>query len=1183
MSDTTFTTQIQNKPLQGSVIDDALAGIVNEMFQDPDVQEHLSSMDEDIAASKQRMFSTFITRMSYDSVANRYSLHEGQSLSGFRGLATRALEAAEKKIGHPLAQEEKAEMFDFILGSLPSYTKGKTQTPHPTEPLDSTAIPLEAELYKVIAETVSTQIRATGGTVRFDEKIQSEIKQKMKDFFLAMNPPNKGMIIDQEMSRNILFSERAFDSIPIVMSSLLDTGKEQMGVDFTKPLTLEQLSRFNFLTDHYTWSPGDQDSKPNMTPGLLEEGIKRNRIAMLQHYSLKLADIIVKMEQDRDAKGLPKSVPATLDIHAPGNEQYHTQIAIDRMNSLVCHLMRQVGDQEYKEYLNRGIDRIQGVQQSSKTLLESLYAKRETQDDIYAAEKNGETIDLFYELANIRELKGVTYPLYMPHNTTPPSLSMLDVLLVQSANYGDRAMRVEIRQNKDMHRSVIASILEKLEEKKEWEPILAELTKKTTLPENFSSVQDLIIKEGDHAGELIESIRKPLIEVLLERLHNPKTQAALRKSIEAIAADAKKKMENIEEEKDRLEDDKKIGNVGDVDFEADMKRLEESLKMPRNLYNTLTSFKLAAEHPEAIPHYLIAECENSTDMLDAFFMLRAMGPEKVHGKGCEIISLLEHRTPVLNMSNLIREAYSNKYFAEYHNGLTPATDPAINRFDPTHPTVENPSTPTNLPWAGSTPLTSGPIFYPFAPLTVAQAKLERGIELKEGDDKRIVKAKKIIMGAGSDLLKSASPAGAALLQKTFEKTYGDMLDMDPPVLLIDYTGSGGGAHRSQPVTALIETIQGRSLRAARSSHANKAEQVLSARVSQHMGVFGNELDKEDKKIMMRLNMGNIAGLPIEDDHVWMALEPRLMKWSNAYQDWYKSPEIRLLLEDSAANYSGITSYADRPQQRVAAEKKKLDPKEMRAIGFGASFNHAGSCATMYMGASEFFYTNASQKELDAEGLKNVLSLYQASPKAQDAINRVTLGIANADMNTAWEFLGATREYKEGKVTVTVSGEGSVTSYTLDELLTKSNVPANLRAMAMVENEYQRVSRALIQIHRDLNGKVLADKEKDANTEPSELLLRELPSVLQDQIRKTREAVDPQRKELAKIHQKYKQQYGDEWVKHLPKRGDLNNPDYKRIYYAMATCYEHFEHIPASMLRVDWALEAEKQTQTQRAA
>jgi len=963
------------------------------------------------------------------------------------------------------------------------------------------------------------------------------------------------------------------------MASMLDMGSKEMGIDFKKePLSLEELMRFNFLSDYYTWSPGDQDSKPNMTPELLKIGIKRNRMAMQQHYTLKLADIIVKMEEDRDQKGLPKTVPDGIDIHGPGNEKYRTQVAIDRMKALARHLMRQVGDKEYTKYLNEGINTIGGVKDTTKQLLNDLYNHRNTPDEILDAAKQGEEIELGTELANIRELKGVNYPLYEAYNTTPPTLSMVDVLMVQAFNYGERALRVQVRQNKDMHRKVLTSILEKFEDRNELEPILSELTKRKVLPESFKSLQDLIIQEGDQKGELIESIRKPMVEILLEQLHNPKTAAPLRVVMQSILSDAQDQKSSIESAITTQDQELKNGITNKEAHDKNVKKLEKELTKPRDLFNTLASFKLAAENPEAIPQYLIAECADSNDVLDAFFMLRAMGPEKVIGKGVEIVPLLEHRDPVLNMGNIIKESYANKYFAEYHHQQTEPLDPAINRYTPDTPRTEMPST-RNVMWTGSTPLTTDPLELPYSPLTVAQAKIERGIEPKEGDEKRIVKSKKIIMGAGSDLLKSASPAGAALLQKTFEKTYGDMLDMDPPVLLVDYTGSGGGAHRSQPVMALIETIQGRSLRSARSSHASKMQQVLSQRVSQQMGIFGNKLEADEQKIVMRLNMGNIAGLPLETQNMWDRLEPKLMNWSNAYQDWYKSPDIKLLLNDSAANYVGITSYADRPQKRVDSQTEGLDPEKMRAIGFGASFNHSGSCATMYFGASKFFYSDPTHSEMDAKELKTVLELYKASPKAQDAINRATLGIANADMDTAWAFLGAQREYKNGSVSITVTNGGKEShTYSLNELLSTSQVPANLRAMAMVENEYQRVSKALIQINRELNGKVMVDKQKDLDTEPSQLLLNELPSVLQDQIRETRKVVDPQRKELARIHQQYKQS-GEP----LPKRGDKKNPDYKRVYYAMATCYEHFEHIPSSMLRVDWALNAEKQAQTQRAA
>src|SRR5262249_25566607 len=139
----------------------------------------------------------------------------------------------------------------------------------------------------------------------------------------------------------------------------------------------------------------------------------------------------------------------------------------------------------------------------------------------------------------------------------------------------------------------------------------------------------------------------------------------------------------------------------------------------------------------------------------------------------------------------------------------------------------------------------------------------------------------------------------------------------------------------------------------------------------------------------------------EGDGTDNATGKRCKAWMADYQKFYHSPEFEaLVFSHSAHPFVGLTSFAARPPKR---DGKPQGVEDFRAIGFGAALNVSGSCASLFMGASKFLH--ADNVLSDKESIEPLVKLYLRDPKTQDAINRATFGIAMADLDSAWKYVG----------------------------------------------------------------------------------------------------------------------------------------------------------------------------------
>lgn len=1051
---------------------------------------------------KWNMFAEIIGRITNDVAGNRYALGKDGGQYSFFDHVFSALNDPENALKQ-------------VLNALPTFTKGIVQTPHPTEVLKREAIDAEDALHTLLENNNQPLFETSELKTLAPSKYQN-VLNAMDRLYQELEPLRKPLTPEHEMIRSVEFSEVMFDSIPIVMETILD-GAERSGVDLSKKLDLEQLSKFNFMLQPETWSPGDRDSKELMTAEMLQKGIELNELSIKQHYVKILAEMIVDFNHN------PDYVTTTPD----GSETTKT-----RLQTVMCRLLLDINSGEIKDYLE---DHLQSKRKDEVAAV--IQEALRTRDD-YVPYKNEQ--EFISDLTQIREIPNARFMAYVFSNEQEASVDKMDTLLVQANNFGFRALRSQIRENRDMHAEVMVMLLRCLEEHEGEGKIDTK---------NWGWVDD---KENMNVA--IQNAMKPdvvkhALDVLMED-----------KEDNIIHTYLTEKLKYIE---DRL-DEYKAAKIEDDTPPEKVAEIKEKQRWVR-FYETLKGFQIAAENPQAIPRYLIAECENSTDVLTAFFMLKAMEPNETRHLGnvrerVEIVPLFEHREHVEQSPQTLTEAYQNRHFRTHHNGLTHPQDPAINE---------------RVPVRQSLTLPDGT----FAPspemrrITVAEAKEHYGIKPEMKDKNRLIEATKLVMYAGSDITKSAGSGGAGLVMHTTNEMRKTLLDLDHPVLLVDYTGVGGGMHRSQPVSTAYETAQGRSLRQTPQSIAQKILLQAGRAVSKFLGLelprmHGLEAAKnysaeKDAVLTAELNMGNLAGLQWNNE-AWgrkNGTGERLSATMTAYQGLYDDPAYAAYMGYSADPFVKLTSYAARSAARVGSKSDQgfpplVDVANLRAIGYGAALNASGSCAGLYYGASAFLKGDENGV-LSENNLNELKDLYLKDPIAQDRINRATYGVVMADLDTAWNYLGRNR------TELLESGELDNLAQKPVALNENAREEVAVHILAKIDKEYQRVSKGLLQLHRAVKMDAgLPTANAPEKTDAQQLLL-ELPRAYREQLQDSLWHITSNREFLATEFQKIVS-----GKKKLPTRDDKAFDD---IYFAMGSIFETFENAPRATTRHRWAV------------
>lgn len=1116
-------------------------------------------------------------------------------------------EEAREAYTAKFADSEK--LFHQVLDILPAYTAGYVQTPHPTEVLSREAINAEQALHTELEHN----LKLFNGQMHLDQRAQVEnVLGKMKTLFDEIKPVLKPVDIDNEMLRSVQFSEQMFDSVPITAQAVIDSAKRHEVMTDPKGerrLNPEELLGFNFLIQPQTWSPGDRDSKTLMTCEKLQAGIQMNKKAMQLHYVKKLAALIAD--------------PETPELAGNQNE-LHVK---DNLRQIMWNVMQDVSITDMGASLKESnlppeaqaeIEKLQNARREMAAALprdiEYDALERPFHEIVTALKGHGtfepvktgklashpaldvsesrylSGIDFISDLEAMRgSPDGVNPPHYATHvlpDGHECNFSKLDALIMQANNFGKSALRSQIRENSEMHAEVMETTLKLLDEKGVKIPGYD--------PANPKTAHDMkVIKAA------IATLMAPGNEELSNKIHQILTD-----EIAKIAPDIQ-----------RLRAGKPVANADTPEFKEQYK-----------FYETLLGMKIATDNPEAITHYLIAECPGAEQILETFFLLKAVESNDtrrliIDKNGhtlpkVELVPLFEYRKDVERIPQILADAYSDPYFTAHHNGLSDSEHPAI-AIAKKQGGLPNEIQTLDTLGMGSSFVDVSPKAMGYDRLTVAQVKAMYHMEIKPGDEKREIKAMKTVMMAGSDITKSSGCAGAGLVLHAFMETRKQLLEQDPPVLLLDYTGCGSGIHRSHPVGSSMQTTQGRGMRDSDSNIAQKTLINLGRFILKKLG-FDKEQpqsidpsNKAEKLILAQLNLGNLHGLPIDEETWQSQTKNRLLAQMKCYEGIYTDPAFSAYMGFTADPFVKPTSYAARAAARTRGTEDKgfpplVDVSNLRAIGYGASLNAAGSCATYFYGAGEFLGLD-DNKKIPEDQKKELVQLYLQDPVAQDTINRATYGVVMANMDSAWKYMDCTRKVSEDGNVIITDGKGQSLS-TAD--LAKSNAAVEaatakiankevlsldekrllaMYEMARIDQQYERAKHGLLQLQqlarRECGAPQRTPQEAqkltaalgDTIDNEQRQLLAELPQTLREQIIESRKNVDPGRKHLSEL-------FNDvvNGRQEMPKRDDKNpDPNFNKVYFPMGAVFECFENIPRAYTRVRWSIAHEQQMQQAR--
>lgn len=1029
------------------------------------------------------------------------------------------------------------QMGDFVLGNMEGYTKGIVQTPHPTEMLSREAITAELDLTDLLhTQTRRLLTRPTEAT-NLPAAQRNALKGAMQTLFDRLSPIERPLTISEEMARSVAFSEKMFDAVPIIANNALNAAKLN-----STDLTEDNLRKLFNVLQPETWSPGDRDSKPDMTVEELEKGIRLNRRAMMRHYARHLLDV------------LDHSHGTDLNPNNPAHKD-----ALQMVTRLIVTAQQNEDEPEFKnlslkDYINQRLQ-LRDTGNGPSSAVTALFTFIETQNDAQREDPKAYTQknQLINDLFALR--KTGEFSVY-PDGNTPTPLTELDALIVRAGNFGMTALHSQIRQNRDIHEKVFARVAELLNQSQE-------------------------LPAGTNAAGLLEYMRDENARL--------KVQEVIGRELSRIEADGHCQK--------RPSDD---AHLDDFYF-----------------YQTLKGMELAAQNPEFVTHYLIAECANSNDMLEANALLKLMEPPQDQKRGTiEIVPLVEHPSQVIEQNGeipyvrMMKEVFSNKDFRDHQKQASQQQyDHLLNNVSLKDGQVV------------SRRLTKQDL--------LSQINPEYHAEKHPEDATKEIGMCKLCMGAGSDITKSGGIAAAALIQNAMHKLKEELLTLDEPVMLIDYIGCGGGVHRTQPVSTSYETVQGRSMRQTPEAISLKISSLIARHMRDRLasdpewtvdkliqtlpaelleageGVentperaafaakfhspLARHISIEERNLLAQVNLGNMANIPNTPTLWEKSSKPLAEKASLAYQDFVASPEYGAYLHYTGDVFAKLTSYAARPTNRVSANATKetfpptVQMGKLRAIGYGGALNSCGSCASMFMGLGSI----ADKLASDSEKLQQV---YAIEPKFQDMINRATYGVIMADMDTAWRYLGEAKTPSSEQLNTLAQETGDADQLNLAK-----------RALAKITLEHEAVGKGLLKLHTSLLGK--SAPAVDANAPVQEQLLSVLPETLREQLERSRENIAMPRQALAELFRKFLTNNGAEVDNssapqlpaavtdtiaqvqdNLPKRKSEDDQRltsyYSNIVYpAMAAVMECFEHVPRAYVAPYWALERHRGNNT----
>ena len=797
-------------------------------------------------------------------------------------------EGLEAKYG-----EEKAE--SMIFENLRGHTQTYVNTPHPTEFFSAESIVALITFMKKLKESDNLFNRDGKPSNFFDDNGTKELMESMKIMFDDIKKPlGKSMTIPEEMYRGTWLSKRQAEAIPLVVEDTLDAiggGKN------SSQLSFEQLERyFGSIQRSGTWTPGDQDSKPDATVDMLKTGLGINKRAVYARYFRSLAEIGARLDTEQDHEA----------IAAIENSMYRLAQSTAESFKLEGKEIPITEDNIYGILLGKPLDGVNNPYQSDT---EDKY-KQLSNTAFFRNFANDIDEEKLKDFTPYNDFKGFTEdlktlrekPVISSIKEDGKRLSKIDNLIVTVFNTKDSAQRIQVRQNALMHNKVLDYLKSELAD--EYKSL------------NSEQLTDVLMTDQEFANLLKEKITS--------------------------------KIATIEE---------KCGGNGNVVKDKIGKGDKNISQAEFDFYQTMSTMGVAVENADRVPRYIIAECSSKEDMMNAFFLIKTMEKVKEVPEGkrkLEVVSLVEHPNLVTEKGDERRiaavdmnvEALQNKYFREHHT----AGDSGFDNLKDDYSLEEQVRKMT---------VADAKRKFGYKVLEGDENKKIEGVKMFMGAGSDVTKAGGSAAAAAmQDAIEKSREAllDQGIYMIDYLGTGGGLSRSNPSSNSIS-TVQGRTVVRTDPITYAYKTmaLQVRNLRA---KLVNNGEEYNQENVSDFP--LAKTITSSDRVIMARSNLGNMYDLPKNSEIYEDLTKPRTDAMIEKYNQLYTSEEFSNLVSYSANPFVTLTQYAARPLKRVTSaggSEAQFPPEAkvdgMRAIGFAAALNASGCLAPTFYGGDEY--------------------------------------------------------------------------------------------------------------------------------------------------------------------------------------------------------------------------------------
>jgi phosphoenolpyruvate carboxylase len=599
------------------------------------------------------------------------------------------------------------------------------------------------------------------------------------------------------------------------------------------------------------------------------------------------------------------------------------------------------------------------------------------------------------------------------------------------------------------------------------------------------------------------------------------------------------------------------------------------------VYQVLMGCAYAAQYPDAIPEYIIAECENSEDVRQLKAMLELMTPvgEKCH---VAIIPLFEGTESIRGTKNITTELFKNNWFSS----LLDDAEDVVHSLPPEalqELAIELGMYDTEALQAR--PVTARDVIHALG-MSEGYATGSLGIKPEELDTP--ITKEQTIMFAGSDSIKSSGVAIIPQLERA--KEHALIQGLRRGVLVRIYAGEGGSVARKEGGYEQVATVQGRSSRdLVPEEFADYVENVQVYNIDRLLSGRSEEGSKRGRASAKHISANNITRQTRETEEQWAVIRNRSVEGVEEYRRQFgQEPAVDNDFKAYYQNASGdaaakAANFSARPPKREGADYVH---HTARAIGYNLAMNIAGSCAPLYLGMANFVAGCAYSDNVSLQAMsglvaialsgQNLHALYEqthASTKVQETILRTSYGLAMADFDTAWKYLGCSFDAETGNV---IDAEGN--AYDLMSLLL-CNVP-EARQLARFQLEHSFLTPIVTALLHDVQAdrgpnqlqaladgmldvaRVAREGNRDVNLDilrylqqngTREALLNAMPGGLAEELALQMPLADLSRMRVQEMN---------ESIKAVKISGEAFPEGYEAMHAAIDACVEVFERAPS---------------------